>query len=184
MIRHTLCLDCTSPACTASNCPTCRICRDPTCSERENCQKPLLPTTRPLWPKNLHDKTVFKRLTCSGVATRCDVCDEVDPAKFSASMVGNRSYKNRRTLCLDCTNPACTAPDCTTCQICRNPACKRTSRCDKQPTRLNATQYPKTMAEKISFRCNACQKMKCSLCRRAATKMQNQRHRKKDTTKA
>ena len=31
---------------------------------------------------------------------------------------------------------------------------------------------------------SACQRMKCSLCKRAATKMQNQRHRKKNTTEA
>ena len=39
-------------------------------------------------------------------------------------------------------------------------------------------------AEKVSFLCSACQRMKCSLCKRAATKMQNQRHRKKNTTEA
>ena len=142
----------------------------------------MLPTTRPLWPKNLQDKMVFKCLICSGLGARCDVCNETDPTKFSKSMVGNKSLSNRRTLCLDCTSPACTAPDCKTCKRCRNPACKRTNRCDKQPKRLNTSQYPKTMAEKISFRCSACQRTKCSLCQRAATKMQNQRHRKKNTT--
>ena len=115
---------------------------------------------------------------------RCDVCDEVDPAKFSVSMVGNRSYNNRRTLCLDCTNPACTAPDCTTCTICRNPACKRKDRCEKRAAPLNSSQYPKSMADKLSFRCSACHKMKCSHCKRAATRNQQQRHRRKNATEA
>ena len=147
---HTLCLNCTSPACTAPNCTTCRKCRDPYCRDRVNCQEPLKPTTRPLWPKKLKDKMVFKCLTCSRLATRCDVCDEMDPAKFSVSMVGNRSYSNRRTLCLDCTNPACTAPDCTTCTICRNPACNRKDRCENQVALLNSSQYPKSMADKLN----------------------------------
>ena len=183
-IRQTLCFDCTSPACTASNCLTCRICRDPQYSDKMNCQKPLMPIHNLLYPKNLKDKQVFKCLTCSGAAIRCDVCEEVDPAKFSASMVSHRSHNNQRTLCLDCTNPACTASDCTTCRTCRNPACKRTDGCEKPAAPLHSSQYPKSMADKLSFRCSACRKMKCSRCKTAATKKQIERYRKKDTTEA
>ena len=100
-------------------------------------------------------------------------------------MVGNRSYNNRRrTLCLDCTNPACTALDCTTWTICRNPGCKRKDRCEKRAAPLNSSQYPKSMADQLSFRCSACHKMKCSHCKRAATRYQHQRHRRKNASEA
>ena len=89
--------------------------------------EPLQPTTRLLWPNRLKAKTFPKYLPCNRLATRCDVCDEVDPEKFSVIMVGDKSYSNRRTLCLDCTHPACTAPDCTTCTKCRHTFLQHTS---------------------------------------------------------
>ena len=146
--------------------------------------EPLQPTTRLLWPKTLKAQTFPKYLPCNRLATRCDVCNEVDPEKLSVIMVGDKNYSNRRTLCLDCTNPACTAPDCTTCTICRNPACNHKGQCAKQVALLTSSQHPKSMADKLSFRCSACRRMKCSICRIAATRKQQQRHRKKNTTKA
>ena len=127
---------------------------------------------------------VFKYLICSSVVRRCDVCNDVDLAKFSESMVANRRYNNWRTLCLDCTNPACTVPDCTTCTICWNRACKRKDRWEKRAASLKSSQDPKSMADKVSFRCSACRKIKFRHCKRAATRSQQQRHRKMNATAA
>ena len=143
-----------------------------------------MPIHNLFYPKNLKDKTSFKCLACRGAAIQCDVCKEVDPAKFSASMLKHKSELTQRTLCIDCTNPACTASDCTTCKVCRNPACKRTARCAKPATPLNSSQYPNTMADKLSFRCSACRKMKCSRCKTPATKKQLERYRNKSSTEA
>ena len=85
--------------------------------------------------------------------------------EFSATVWDNKAKPGQRTLCKECSHPACTSKHCKTCRTCRNPTCKKTSKrshCTDEIQVLNAKQLPKTLEEVQRFLCTNCKFITCT----------------------
>ena len=88
---------------------------------------------------------------------KCALCLKCKPRKdFADSMWRHSSYATRKTVCIGCCRPECTAPDCKTCKHCRDPKCKKKN-CRAPITPLHWKQLPKDSKEVASFLCRPCQ---------------------------
>eukprot|EP00973_Karenia_brevis_P028242 3890536-Karenia_brevis.AAC.1 len=81
---------------------------------------------------------------------------------FTESAWTHISRGDRRTLCKECCNPGCTAPDCKTCKICRDVACKMRTRCTNDITALNSKQLPTEQAQLRTWLCGKCKPQYCA----------------------
>ena len=97
--RTALCLDCCKPKCTSAHCETCTTCRDPACTRRGRCKKPIVP----LHPKQfLGSKEELTTYLCERCRYITCACGKIMPKttqkrKKKAGTLGQQVY-----VCTDC----------------------------------------------------------------------------------
>ena len=169
--QRTLCWQCCRPQCTAQSCRTCRVCRSETCRDK-SCAKDMTMPHAKLLPTDWSEVQSYICLSCRYA---CNLCGEAgDAKKYTHSMWRNRSIKNRLTLCLQCCNPPCAAPECKTCVVCRSASCKR-RKCNATIEALPAMLLPSTLEDVRTFLCQRCRDITCQCGTRMTATMQKKR---------
>ena len=121
-------------------------CMDPTCSLKPDHLK-----TNAL-PKS---QEAVRNFMCGRCFITCSVCGTSDVTAFSNSYIKHKSNVAYNIRCNECSHPACTNPDCKTCQSCRDIKCERLS-CAETPVPLNPKWRPKTLEAVQNFKCAHC----------------------------
>ena len=170
--QNTRCLDCSRPPCTAANCSTCKVCRDPQC-QTEKCTKPIVTLNSNFLPATHSEVLEFVCGRCRQ-ETQCDICQafKADNQFPPSALQNNRATKTQNIRCLDCSRPPCVAANCRTCKVGRDPRCQ-TEKCTKPIVTLNSNFLPATHSEVLEFVCGRCrQETQCDICQ--AFKADNQ----------
>ena len=123
--QNTRCFECANLVCTAPNCPTCKKCRDPSCTS-STCNKEVRTLNSKYLPETHEDVLNFRCKRCSGIP--CDLWKTVTPRSAFPDSVRKKANQSRKLRCLDCSNPPCQASQCNTCPTCRNPKCQKQKR--------------------------------------------------------
>eukprot|EP00973_Karenia_brevis_P068575 9537968-Karenia_brevis.AAC.1 len=98
-----------------------------------------------------------------GTYHKCDLCQQMKRKdEFTQSAWKHIAYGDRRSLCKECCNPVCTAPDCKTCKICRDVACKRRTTCTNGIAALHPKQLPTEQAQLQTWLCGKCKPQYCA----------------------
>ena len=164
------CLECMHPFCLNPACTTCKSCRNPKCKEGPSCTedpKPLVGVALKMMRKT--------KLCPACRATdiiQCDGCGAMVAKDWT-----NKNSRHQEIKCLDCLNPRCSSPACTTCKSCRNPSCV-SSECKKKPKALNPKQLV-AFAKKEDYVCEACLFPNCENCNSAMPKKARELKREK-----
>ena len=95
--RRLVCLECSRPRCTAKNCTTCQVCRDPDCRKRK-CNKPLTSLNAKLMPQSLEEVRTFLCSTCRKTTCRCGKA--MPPSRVKKLKAQNKLEDVY--VCLDC----------------------------------------------------------------------------------
>ena len=121
-------------------------CMDPKCSLKSD----------PLHPKVLpKTQEAVRNFMCGRCVLTCCICGTKDVAAFSKSYKKHKVDVAYNIRCNECSHPACTNPDCRTCQSCGDIKCEMLS-CAKTPVPLNPKWRPKTLEEVENFKCAHC----------------------------
>ena len=102
----------------------------------------------------------------------CAVCGDQPRSAFSVTAVNNIRHKAQaqQVRCIDCSHPECANPQCRTCRRCRALTCRGGAACSGVIRPLHAHQQPKSVAEKLLFRCERCQYPPCTKCKKEMPK--------------
>ena len=157
------CLDCGSPACTRVECTTCRHCRNPACTESTSCKKEKFKLHAKFIPKTKMALESFLCGNCASCQFWCSVCEQEKPELAFVPRMRTKEYNDQTRRCVECTSPACTRLDCTTCKQCRDPSCNAKIACKREKIKLNPKLRPRTKTELESFLCSNCD-MRCTTC--------------------
>ena len=163
------CLDCMHPSCSNPACKTCKSCRNPKCREGPSCTKDPEPLVGAAF--NTMKKTKLCPACRAHNLIKCDGCGAMVAKEWT-----NKGSWHQEVKCLDCLNPRCSNPTCTTCKSCRDPSCV-SSECNKKPKALNRSQL-EAFANKEDYVCEACLFPNCENCNASMTKKARERKRK------
>ena len=100
--RRSLCKECANPKCTAQNCPTCPVCRDPQKKSNHKCVgaiQPLLHAKQ--LPQTLEEVQQFLCSRCRPITCRCGNTMPKSRQKKLSKIDAEAAY-----VCVDCQNRA------------------------------------------------------------------------------
>ena len=97
--RSALCLDCCKPKCTSPHCETCITCRDPTCTRRGRCKKPIVPLNPKQFLSSKEELTTYLCERCRYITCACgNIMPKItQKRKKKAGTLGQQVY-----VCTDC----------------------------------------------------------------------------------
>ena len=136
--------------------------------QRQACGQNLLTNhySKSRWKHRENRKMICQSCEETSNSWTCDLCAQKKTrVEYSSMMWMHRFYNDQRTLCLDCSRPACTSPTCKTCRSCRNETCKQLG-CTEPIRPLNAKLLPQTLDDVQNFRCSNC-RARCAICNRS-----------------
>ena len=99
--RHTKgqqvrCVDCSRPPCTAQQCKTCTVCRDPTCKRRK-CDNPIVPLNSKYLPKDAAEVSRYLCQNCQYITCKCGNRMSQTMQKKTKGQQPKKEY-----VCVDC----------------------------------------------------------------------------------
>ncbi len=101
--QRTLCLDCCRPRCTSTQCATCTVCRDHTCTKRTRCKDPI----RPLHSKkSLTTKEDLATYLCDQCRYITCACGNVMPKATQKRKKSAGTLQKQLYICAGCESRA------------------------------------------------------------------------------
>ena len=94
--RTLRCLNCSRPPCTAQQCKTCTVCRDPECKRRK-CTNPIVPLNSKLLPKDAEEVERYLCRNCQYITCKCGNRMSQTMQKKTKGQQPKKEY-----VCVDC----------------------------------------------------------------------------------